>query len=431
MVSNFDMNKIFLSIICLLFVSFQISFAQEKNATGGIVNGKATYLPKPDYPQEAKNFCVDGIVEVQVLIGEGGNVISAEAISGDELLRDSAVEAAKKATFRMGHFAVKTEGKLVYNFVSEKKCIYAGVVNKKALKIPKPSLQNIVHPKHLKIEEPREVIVQIIIDLNGDVTNARALNGHPLIRSIFVNFARQAKFQPTSITTSPIFIKAILIYKIKLDGEVDTDIEKDIIGIPIDLVKPSPPFCNCRFGDNSSIMVGTEVDKNGNVIKAEAYNGHPILKNISEKAALKSKFLPSNLKAKVTIVYEFEAINDNRDVKISDIYIKEVKSDELTIGKALSLPKPPFPSFNGKLGNNSSVLVEVVIDEDGNVISAKAISGHPMLKAMSVAAARHSKFSQTKISGVRVKAKALLTYEYILADELIVNVIVNSIEPQK
>lgn len=193
-------------------------------------------MPKPDYPQEAKNFCVDGIVEVQVLISKNGNVISAEAVSGDELLRDSAVEAAKKAKFRMGHAVIKTKGKLIYNFVSENKCIYAGVVNKKALKIPKPNLQNIVHPKHLKIEEPREVIVQIIIDLNGDVTNARALNGHPLIRGIFVNFARQAKFQPTNINSAPIFVRAILVYKINPDGEVDTDIEKDIIGIPIDLL---------------------------------------------------------------------------------------------------------------------------------------------------------------------------------------------------
>lgn len=64
------MNKIFFSIIFLLFVSSQISFAQEKIIEGGIVNGKATYLPKPDYPQEAKDFCAEGKVAVQILIDE-------------------------------------------------------------------------------------------------------------------------------------------------------------------------------------------------------------------------------------------------------------------------------------------------------------------------------------------------------------------------
>lgn len=324
------MNKIFFSIIFLFFLSFQISFAQDKVIEGGIVNGGATYLPKPDYPQEAKDFCADGTVEVQILIGEDGKVISAEAISGDELLRDSAVEAAKKAKFRMGHASVKTKGKLVYNFVSEKKCVNAGVVNKNALIIPKPQLQNTINSCHLNIKEPIEINVQIVIDATGNVTNARALNGHPLLRGIFVNFARQAKFKPININSAPFFVTAILVYKINPDGEVYTDID-----------------------------------------------------------------------------------------------------DEIVLGEALNLSKPIFPSFTGKIGNNRSVLVEIVIDEDGNVLSAEAISGHPMLKAMSVAAARHSKFSQTTISGVPVKAKALLTYEYILADELIVNVVVNSIEPQK
>lgn len=48
-------------------------------------------------------------------------MISAEAISGDELLREAAVEAAKKAKFSMGHFASRMKGVLIYNFVYEKK----------------------------------------------------------------------------------------------------------------------------------------------------------------------------------------------------------------------------------------------------------------------------------------------------------------------
>lgn len=325
------MNKIFFWIIFLLFVSFQISFAQEKNATGGIVNGKATYLPKPDYPQEAKDFCVDGIVEVQVLIGEDGNVISAEAISGDELLRDSAVEAAKKAKFRMGHNPVKVKGIIVYNFDSFSKCINTGIVNRKSLTIPKPTIPNFILPKQLQTEKVQIVVVEIVIDENGKVIYAKAIVGNSLLFSAGENLASQTRFSPIKVDGPSIKVKALLAYKFKSDGKIKINIEKDdkdVIGTPIDLVKPPPPFCNCRFGGNESILVEAQIDEKGNVTTAKAYNGHPILKNISEKAALKSKFLPAYIKSKVIIVYEFEAINNNREAKLNEVYVKEVKIEK-------------------------------------------------------------------------------------------------------
>ncbi len=215
------MNKIFFSIIFLLFLCFQVSFAQEKIITGGIVNGKATYLPKPDYPQEAKDFCAAGKVEVEVLIGEDGNVIEAKAISGDELLRESAVEAAKKAKFNTNHFRVKVKGIIVYNFIPEKKCIVVGIVNKKARSLPKPEVGNIKHPKHLRISKEQTVEVQIIIEIwSGKVLRARAVSGHPMLRAACESSARQARFAPTNDVPN-IPIKAVLVYKFKPDGTIE------------------------------------------------------------------------------------------------------------------------------------------------------------------------------------------------------------------
>jgi outer membrane biosynthesis protein TonB len=56
-------------------------------------------VPKPIYSKEAENFCAGGKVEVEVLVDEKGDVFGARAISGDELLHNSAVEVALKAKF--------------------------------------------------------------------------------------------------------------------------------------------------------------------------------------------------------------------------------------------------------------------------------------------------------------------------------------------
>ncbi|HEX6284573.1 MAG TPA: TonB family protein, partial [Pyrinomonadaceae bacterium] len=72
-------------------------------------------------------------------------------------------------------------------------------------------------------------------------------------------------------------------------------------------------------------------------------------------------------------------------------------------GKAISLPKPQYPPIARAARASGTVVVQVLIDENGSVVSAKAVSGHPLLQAVAVAAARQARFSPTKLSGQPVK----------------------------
>ena len=82
-------------------------------------------------------------------------------------------------------------------------------------------------------------------------------------------------------------------------------------------------------------------------------------------------------------------------------------------GKAVSLPHPPYPAIARQAHASGTVTVQVTIDENGNVISAHAISGHPLLQAVAVAAARGAKFSPTKLSGQPVKVTGVITYNFV------------------
>jgi protein TonB len=82
-------------------------------------------------------------------------------------------------------------------------------------------------------------------------------------------------------------------------------------------------------------------------------------------------------------------------------------------GKAISLPKPSYPQIARSAHASGTVVVQVVIDENGNVISAHAVSGHPLLQAVSVAAARNARFSPTKLSGQPVKVTGVITYNFV------------------
>lgn len=82
-------------------------------------------------------------------------------------------------------------------------------------------------------------------------------------------------------------------------------------------------------------------------------------------------------------------------------------------GKATNLVKPPYPAAARAVRAAGAVNVQVTIDESGNVISASAVSGHPLLRAAAVQAARSSKFSPTQLSGQPVKVTGVIVYNFV------------------
>ncbi len=104
----------------------ELSFSRstEKALNGGVLNGKASNLPQPEYPLIARQARASGLVNVEVLIDEGGNVVAAHSVSGHPLLQDAAVKAARQATFtptRYNGEPVRVRGILTYNFVEAAK----------------------------------------------------------------------------------------------------------------------------------------------------------------------------------------------------------------------------------------------------------------------------------------------------------------------
>ena len=82
-------------------------------------------------------------------------------------------------------------------------------------------------------------------------------------------------------------------------------------------------------------------------------------------------------------------------------------------GKAISLPKPPYPPAAHAVKAMGAVQIQVVIDEEGNLFSAAAVSGHPLLRSAARQAACGAKFSPTLLSGNPVKVAGIITYNFV------------------
>ncbi|MEO6589884.1 MAG: energy transducer TonB, partial [Pyrinomonadaceae bacterium] len=81
-------------------------------------------------------------------------------------------------------------------------------------------------------------------------------------------------------------------------------------------------------------------------------------------------------------------------------------------GRAESLPKPAFPSAARTVNASGAVNVQITIDETGNVIAAKAVSGHPLLRQAAEQAALNAKFTPTQLSGNPIKVMGVISYNF-------------------
>lgn len=82
-------------------------------------------------------------------------------------------------------------------------------------------------------------------------------------------------------------------------------------------------------------------------------------------------------------------------------------------GKASRLVTPPYPAAARAVRAAGAVNVQVSIDEAGNVTSANAVSGHPLLRQAAEQAARQSKFTPTILSGQPVSVTGIIVYNFV------------------
>ncbi|HEU4714433.1 MAG TPA: TonB family protein [Pyrinomonadaceae bacterium] len=117
-----------------------------------------------------------------------------------------------------------------------------------------------------------------------------------------------------------------------------------------------------------------------------------------------SDFVPARATLKVTEIGEDE-------VPSGDNAAKPIEGGELN-SKALTMPKPQMPEEAKRIKASGKVRVRVVVDENGKVISAKALDGPLPLREAAEAAARQATFKPTTQDGITVKVAGELVYTF-------------------
>jgi TonB family protein len=447
---------------------------RAKVISGGVLNGKAISLPQPVYPAVAKAAHASGTVTVQTTVGEAGDVISAVAVSGHPMLRAASVSAARQAKFsptKLEGVPVKVTGTLIYNFVLPKEespespprvastnanvlVVPPGatvgsrgslspvgdeeVLNAKAISLPRPTYPRVARDAHVS----GSVEVQVTIGEEGDVIFARAVSGHPLLRASAVEAARGARFSPTTLSGVPVKVSGVMLYRFGSDEmpptaasgpaaisateqnppcESNANVEVNLgilTKMATSLPRPGYPPPARAAHAKGVVMVLVMIGMDGSVTSAKAVSGHELLRPAAEAAARGAKFRPTYLggeavKVVGSILYNFVG-DDAPAVERCLPNAEPVSIEAGTLNElATSLPMPVYPAVAKAAHASGTVTIRVIVDEEGKVVEATGVSGHPLLRAAALAAAKNATIAPAQINGSPVKVSGLLLYEFI------------------
>lgn len=92
------------------------------------------------------------------------------------------------------------------------------------------------------------------------------------------------------------------------------------------------------------------------------------------------------------------------------------KSEGVLRGNAINKITPAYPPIAKQTGISGDVTVEILIDENGRVVSARALSGPALLQQTAVAAARGWSFRPTLLNGQAVKVTGAITFRFNLGN---------------
>jgi TonB family protein len=80
---------------------------------------------------------------------------------------------------------------------------------------------------------------------------------------------------------------------------------------------------------------------------------------------------------------------------------------------ALKLVRPEYPPAARAVRATGTVVVKVTVDEQGNVVSAQRVSGHPLLALSAVSSAKKSKFVPSMTRDKTTTMTGLIVYNFV------------------
>jgi TonB family protein len=349
---------------------------------------RVLYGFQPDYPEEALKQGATGPVRLRVLVNETGEVEDAQVIDGPPLLHEAALAAIRQyrytpvlafsesapngkpvcvLTTQMIAFSVPESARIpaeAPGTVTQAQSASATQQTRGAIRVGgNVQATKLIHrvepiyPDEAKSARVSGVVImQVLIDEVGNVTDVKVLRGNPLLDSAAIEAVRQWRYSPSFLNGEPVSVIAAVtvIFSLGQDGKPES-------------VLPAQQ-------DASRAPATATVRDVGSVASAQ----------VQPASATQPKGQPIRVGGNVQAT------------------------------KLIKRVEPIYPDVAKNTGVQGVVLLQVQVDEEGQVADVKIIRGHPLLEQSAMEAVRQWRYSPTFLNGEPVSVIATVTVIFSL-----------------
>ena len=175
----------------------------------------------PAYPEAARAGNLKGVVVLFVVVNESGTVSKITVGAGNSILARAAVRAVRTWKYRpvlVDENPIVVRGEVVLTFRGGPKpsVVEEGQSPLRMVGCTSPGrILHRVEPEYPRVARAAhvmgDVVLEIVIDKQGNVATAKALSGHPLLIESAMNAVKQWRYEPMVLGDGPVIFEARVV----------------------------------------------------------------------------------------------------------------------------------------------------------------------------------------------------------------------------
>lgn len=299
---------------------------------------------------------------------------------------------------------------------------------------PPPPPKDIKSPRLIHKAEPEypeaavkakiegKVVIEATTNTEGEVVEAKVLQGHPLLRQAAVEAIKQWKYEPYIVGGEKQSMQFTVIVSFRLPSKSENKpIALSAQQHPklIKRVEPKYPPEALKAGVSGKVVLEATTGKEGDVTDLVVIDGHPLLNPAALDALRQWKYEPYTIKGvkkpvKFTVVMNFK-LHKKEKPGTGEEKPLVVSSDQRP--KLIKKVNPEYPEDALKEGIQGKVVIEATTDKQGIVVEAKVIDGHPLLNKAALKALKQWQYEPFIIKGEKIGVKFTVVMNFHLKDK--------------
>jgi len=298
------------------------------------------------------------------------------------------------------------------------------------------------------------VVLNVIIDKTGNVSNIRLISGHPMLAPAAMEAVRQWKYAPYELNGEAVEVETQVKVEFEL-GEnsappqvalpgasgggvvfgVIGSIAKPLEGERVSeaamrrlRVRKSDPIVPAAYADiQGTVVLDERVNTLGAVEQVIRISGPPSLAQAAMLAVKDWKYLPYVKDGKAISVVSTVQLTFAPNGIVSEPEPSEDARPQIPLprrvrvssgvsrGLLLTKVDPQYPPDARDARIQGTVVLQATIDKEGNIASLELVSGHPMLAPAAIEAVKQWKYRPYLLNGTAVEVETSIQVNFTLA----------------